>query len=576
MSCRPDGPLGVSARGYDLLPRYPVAGQVDRGWPALCERLPADSAVIAVDGPAMLDWPALVTGVTDGLHRVGVLADVVDIREFVVCWEEVLRRTASGRGLEDDPDFATLAAGSVRDLFDRLPATPRHPDRLVLVVGPGAALADHDVLWYADLPKRHAEAAVAAGCGQNLGQPSAAARPSKRRLFYVDWPMTDRHRDALAPRIDCWIDMQDSASPAWATGDDLRRTLRTLSERPFRTRPVFNATPWGGHWAQAELGFSPDAENTALGYELIAPESGLLIGTARAAIEVPLQLLISLHPTEILGSHVRDLFGPSFPIRFDYLDTAGGGNLSVHCHPVAKDMADVFGWPYPQHETYYVMVAGDDSVIYLGLRAGASLEEFHRCAHRADKYGVQFDIERFVQTFPAEQHRLFMVPAGTPHGSGAGNVVLEISATPYLYSLRFYDWLRRDSAGAQRQVHVEHAFRNLNRNRRGHAVGHDLVQQPRMTLRGDGWHEELLGSLPEMFFDVRRLAIARGAQARQHTGDRFHVLNLVDGDAVMIHWAGGSQHLSYAETIVIPARVGSYRVAATGRSPARIVQALVR
>jgi mannose-6-phosphate isomerase class I len=222
------------------------------------------------------------------------------------------------------------------------------------------------------------------------------------------------------------------------------------------------------------------------------------------------------------------------------------------------------------------MVGSKDSVIYLGLRSDASLEEFQRRAYQADECGVEFDIGRFVQTFPAEQHQLFMVPAGTPHGSGAGNVVLEISATPYLYSLRFYDWLRRDNDGAQRPVHVEHAFRNLNRNRHGGAVGHDLVQQPRVMRQGDCWHEELLGTLPEMFFEVRRLALARDAQACRQTGDRFHVLNLVDGDEVTICWSGGRHHLSYAETIVIPAQVGSYKVVASGRSPARIVQAAVR
>jgi mannose-6-phosphate isomerase class I len=283
-----------------------------------------------------------------------------------------------------------------------------------------------------------------------------------------------------------------------------------------------------------------------------------------------------MHPTRVLGSHVRGLFGTSFPIRFDYLDTVGGGNLSVHCHPGATDMAEVFGWPYPQHETYYVMAGGHDTVIYLGLRSDASLEEFHRCADQADKYGVEFDIGRFVQAFPAEPHQLYMVPAGTPHGNGAGNVVLEISATPYLYSLRFYDWLRRDQDGAQRPVHVEHAFRNLNPNRCGLAVCHDLVQKPRMTSSGDGWFEELLGNLPEMFFEVRRLALARGAQACRQTIDRFHVLNLVDGDQVTIDWPGGSHPLCYAETIVIPAEVGSYRVVASDRSPARIVQAVVR
>ena len=150
MNCLPDGQAGVSSRVYDLMPRYPLAGKVSRGWPALCAGLPAHSAVIAVDGPAMLDWQALVSGLTDALQRVGVALDVVDMRKFVVGWDEVLRRTASAQRLKNDPDFATLAAGSVRDLFDQLPVTSRQPDRLLMVVGPGAALTDHDVLWYAE------------------------------------------------------------------------------------------------------------------------------------------------------------------------------------------------------------------------------------------------------------------------------------------------------------------------------------------------------------------------------------------------------------------------------------------
>jgi hypothetical protein len=89
-------------------------------------------------------------------------------------------------------------------------------------------------------------------------------------------------------------------------------------------------------------------------------------------------------------------------------------------------------------------------------------------------------------------------------------------------------------------------------------------------------HRTLSGSLPDVFFEVRRLAIACGAQVPRQTGDRFHVLNVVDGDEVVIHWSDGSHRLSYAETIVIPPSVGSYSVAATTRSTARIVQAVVR
>jgi mannose-6-phosphate isomerase class I len=237
-------------------------------------------------------------------------------------------------------------------------------------------------------------------------------------------------------------------------------------------------------------------------------------------------------------------------------------------------MRDLFGWPYPQHESYYVMVSGDASAIYLGLRGDAAADDFLRCARAADQHGIPFEIGRFVQTFPARQHQLFLIPAGTPHASSAGNVVLEISATPYLYSLRFYDWLRTDQDGTRRPVHVEHAFRNLDHRRRGPAVADALVQRPRVLRTATGWREELIGALPEMFYAVRRLVLTGAGQVPQRTAGRFHVLSVVDGPGVVIHWSGGQHPLAYAETIVIPAVVGQYSVA--GPPGARLVQAAVR
>jgi mannose-6-phosphate isomerase class I len=432
------------------------------------------------------------------------------------------------------------------------------------------------VLWWADLPKRYAEAAVADGTGRNLFAPAGQA-PTTRRLFYVDWPLLDRHRDAQARRIDLWLDTQDIANPAWLTGLALRATCRALARRPHRTRPTFNTTPWGGQWGRRTLGHNAGAENSALGYELIAPESGVLIGDSPSvSVEVPFQLIVTLAPEDLLGAETHEKFGTSFPIRFDYLDTVDGGNLSVHCHPQQTYMREIFGWPYTQHETYYVMVANDQSEVFLGLREGASVADFRAAARRADREAVGFEIGRFIQTFPATPHQLFLIPAGTPHGSGRGNVVLEVSATPYLYSLRFYDWLRRDSANRQRQVHVEHAFRNLDEQRSGAAVAGQLIPRPERLAGGEGWHEELIGRLPEMFFEVRRLAVAPGAVARQDTEDRFHVLNVVEGQGVILVTGSGDEHrLGYAETIVVPAAVGRYTVQCLGERPARVVKANV-
>jgi mannose-6-phosphate isomerase class I len=561
---------------YDPSPHYPpVTGAVRLGWAAAAATLPADARVLAIDGPAVLDWDHVTKAVSAALAGRGPV-DVVDLREAGLAWDEVDRRTRSAT-LAADPDFESLAAGTLTDLLDpaKLPETPVGQG-IRLLVGPGAAAGAADVVWWADLPKRFAEAAVVAGTGRNLFAP-AGHTPTTRRLFYVDWPLLDRHRDACAGRVDLWLDTRDVENPAWLDGDALRATCATLARRPHRTRPTFNTTPWGGQWGRRTLGHNPDAENSALGYELIAPESGVLVGeSAQVCVEVPFQLVVALAPTDLLGADVHGRFGTSFPIRFDYLDNVDGGNLSVHCHPRSTYMRDVFGWPYTQHETYYVMVGSEQNRVFLGLQDGASVERFQDAARGADQDGVPFAIEEYVQTFPATPHQLFLIPAGTPHGSGRGNVVLEVSATPYLYSLRFYDWLRRDSADRQRPVHVEHAFRNLDPSRSGAAVAADLVPSPLVDAHGDGWREELIGRLPEMFFEVRRLEIEPGATAPQDTAGRFHVLNVVDGERVVLITDDGDEHpLGYAETIVVPAAVGRYTVQALGDRPARVVKANV-
>ncbi|MEU4237569.1 hypothetical protein [Actinoplanes sp. NPDC026619] len=571
--------LSSPALAYDPEPHYPpVGGVVGRGWRNAVDDLPTTLRTLAIDGPVELDWARVAAAVSTLLAPRGPV-EVVDLREAGRPWPEIQRLTRSA-ALGDDPDFETLAGGTLEALLDPalLPGGPPAGETIRVLLGPGAAAAPGwDTLWWADLPKRYAEAAVTGGHGRNLLAPAGEPATTKR-LFYIDWPLLDRHRDEHAPKADLWLDTQDAAEPAWLTGAALRATCAGLARRPHRTRPVFNSTTWGGQWARRKLGHNPEGPTTALGYELIAPESGVLVGDATTGrVEVPFQLIVALFPADTLGADVHRRFGTSFPIRFDYLDTVDGGNLSVHCHPQPEYMREVFGWPYTQHETYYVMVGGEQNQIFLGLRDDESIDRFHTAAHRADAEAVPFDMTDFVQTFPATEHQIFLIPGGTPHGSGDGNVVLEVSATPYLYSLRFYDWLRRDGAGQQRAVHVEHAFRNLDPARSGAAVGELLVPSPRPAGHGPGWQEEIIGSLPEMFFEVRRLRVEPGGTATQDTGGRFHVLTLVEGERVTLRTDAGDEHrLNYAETIAVPAAVGGYRVhCPAGGAPARLVKANV-
>lgn len=560
----------MSGVGYDLEPHYPVTGGVVAvGYPVLAEEIVASRPVVlAVDGPAALPWERFLERLRRELADAGTSVHEVDMRRSVAPWAEVEQRTDPI--LRDDPEFASLCHLDLDELLGELPTWSTTAE-VTVVFGPGAALVAHDRLWYADLPKRLAPATVADGAG-NLGQ-EPGQRGTERRLRFIDWPVQDAHKQELLGAVDRYLDLTVVDEPRSLDGEVLRRSLAQLATRPFRTRPVFMPGAWGGQWMREVLGVPTDAPNLAWSYELITPESGILLGD-EALAEVGFELLMAAAGEQVVGPDAASRFGRSFPIRFDYLDTMGGSNLSVHCHPRPTYMRDVFGWPYAQHESYYVMATRPGAEIFLGLRGDADVEEFRAAAAHAESSATHFDISEYVATFPSREHQLHLIPAGTPHASGEGNVVLEISATPYLYSLRYYDWLRRDLDGDLRPVHIDHAFANLDVRRRGNEVARRLIRRPLTVRTGSGLIERDLGRHPELFFAVHRLDF--DDRASDDTAGRFHVLNLVAGEEIVLETADGSSHrLAYGETIVVPASVGAYAMTRRGARPCKVVKAFV-
>ena len=557
---------------YELLPRYPVVGELNLGHDALAaDAARITPAVLAIDGPAAVDWKRFVADLTAALDRRGVRTRTVDTRTRMRPWSEIEHRTET-ETLRNDPVFAAEPAAALQELFASSPDATREDATLTIVFGPGAGLARSDALWYVDLPKRLALAAAERGHATNLGQPVGATGTARRTMF-VDWPIEDRHRRTVLPRLQRYVDLGAIEQPRSLTGDALRASIAALVGAPFRTRPTFLPQPWGGRWANDVLGVRDSEPNAGLGYELIAPESGVLLGE-RDTVEVALDLIVSEHADALLGTDVTRRFDRHFPIRFDYLDTVGGGDLSVHCHPRDGYMREIFGVPYAQDESYYVMFTRPGARIHLGLRDDADVDELRHAAERSQTEATPFAIDRFVNALPAQRHQLYLIPAGTAHGSGEGNVVLEISATPYVYSLRLYDWMRAGLDGTPRAVQLEHAFANLDARRRGDVVDRELVPPPREVRRGAGFVEYEIGRHPELFFVVHRLDVSDVAD--DVTNGRFHVLNLVEGDEVLIRTRSGREHrLSYAETIIVPAMVGAYAVIRTGRSFAKLVKAFV-
>lgn len=123
--------------------------------------------------------------------------------------------------------------------------------------------------------------------------------------------------------------------------------------------------------------------------------------------------------------------------HIDFLDTIHGQNLSLQVHPLKEYIKAHFNMDYTQDESYYILdTDGDNSCVYLGVKTNVDKEEMAKALYSAQKGEKPFEAEKYVNKIPVKKHDHVLIPAGTVHCSGAGTMVLEISATPYYLPLR--------------------------------------------------------------------------------------------------------------------------------------------
>jgi mannose-6-phosphate isomerase class I len=394
-------------------------------------------------------------------------------------------------------------------------------------------------------------------------------------MYFVDWPALNRHKARLLERLDVIVDAQRPADPAAMRGADLRAALGTMSRNYFRARPWFEPGPWGGQWIKGRVPALPQtAANYAWSFELITPENGLMFVSDGRLLEVSFDVLMYHDHRAVLGEAAAR-FGFEFPIRFDWLDTVQGGNLSLQVHPSPEYAAQHFGERFTQDETYYILDCLPEAEVYLGFQETINPADFRAALEASHRDSTPLEVDAFVQRHPARKHDLFLIPHGTVHCAGAGSLVLEISATPYIFTFKMYDWLRLDLDGKPRPLNIERAFENLNFSRRGPAVASELIAEPTLLDSGRDWRVLRLPTHPDHFYDIERLEFTGRFEA--HTGDACHILALVEGGSLMLETSAGlRQRFHLAETFVIPAAAGAYRLVNEGETEAKVIRSYVR
>ena len=343
----PLNPQPTAPGAYDIYPCFPLAGPSWTGYAALARQL-ADQPFVVIDGCNGVFWDELVTGLQQAWQAMGLRVSFQDVRQALkpaTQLEDLLSPFLGG----DDPLFGFRCSLELSDLFDSQQLQQMQPGQadIEVLYGPGAALAGWPgVLCFAELPKNEVQFRSRAGNWVNLGHESATdPRRAYKQLYFVDWVLLSQHKQRIWPQVEVWIDSQRPGQPVFARGDSVRQSLEQMAQQPFRVRPWFEPGVWGGQWIRQKIGqLAQDVPNYAWSFELIVPENGFLLHGEGGALELPFELLMYQQAAAVLGlAHAR--FGHYFPIRFDFLDTFAGGNLSLQCHPRPQYAAQQFGEP---------------------------------------------------------------------------------------------------------------------------------------------------------------------------------------------------------------------------------------
>jgi len=475
----------------------------------------------------------------------------------------------------NDPVFGFLSGLNLIEFFDsgRLENAKHGISKvssgLVLVIGCGATLITKgDILVYADLTRWEAQLRFRRNEASNLGAENhqLAAHLQYKRAFFVDWRVADRLKRPLINRWDFVLDTNTSV-PKLAEGEAVRRGLRHALTRPFRVVPFFDPAPWGGQWMKSACNLDPKAPNYGWCFDCVPEENSLRLGFGSVTLEIPAINLVFAHPQSLLGESVHARFGDEFPIRFDFLDTIGGGNLSFQVHPLTEYIQHHFGMHYTQDESYYMLAAEAGASVYLGLKEDVDATAMVRELMEAQKGLQAFPAEKYSNKWPAKAHDHFLIPAGTVHCSGAECMVLEISATPYIFTFKMWDWGRLGLNGKPRPIHLNHGIANIQWDRTTEWVKNNLINRFEELGSGDGWREERTGLHEREFIETRRHWFT--GETPHHTEGRVNVLNLIQGEEAIVESPDGAFEsfvVHYAETFIVPASVGAYTIRPTTKN----------
>ncbi len=442
---------------------------------------------------------------------------------------------------------------------------------VVLITGIGASILckEWDILIYADMARWEIQNRMKSHEINSIGLTNKKEEFSSlyKQGYFVDWRICDKQKKKTMTEWDYVLDTNNRSNPKMISGKTYLEGLSISNKQPFSVVPFFEPGPWGGQWMKEVCNLDRSKENYAWCFNCVPEENSLLFQFGDILFETPSINLVFYEPAQLLGEAVYSRFGDEFPIRFDFLDTMGGGNLSLQVHPLTEYIQEKFGLNYTQDESYYMMDVEKDVHVYVGTKENINPDELISDLKIAEKGEKAFDAEKYIQTWPVKKHDHVLIPAGTIHCSGKGSMVLEISATPYIFTFKLWDWGRLGMDSKPRPINIEHGEKVIDWSRTTSWTKNNLIDQVEIVGEGDGWMEERTGLHEREFIETRRHWFSK--IVKHHTNGGVNVICLVEGDQAIVESPDNNFEpfiVNYAETFIVPAKIGAYTISPYGNS----------
>ena len=571
----------------------------------LADRAAKEGVVVALDGYTTANWTVFVNLIARECCLLGLGFEAIDANAATLKSGKEIDAIIDPLLIWDTKIDPTLLYGKVykggyqglmdearTEAFKKAVPASRQAGKISVVYGYGSLIPElrelYDVKVFFDLTPMKSMLRIRRGEYSNLGKerPGIINR-TIRRCYYCDFECAVRNRHELwENNVPDWYvldnDPQNLQLMPFGTFSDI---CAQLVKYPFRAKPCYLEGVWGGSYMKKLRNLPDEMRNAAWVFDFIPMEVSVVVEAGDEKLDINYRSFVHKEGVNLMGEDCVKKFEGYFPIRFNWDDSYHStGNMSIQCHSGGEYNVKNYNEFGRQDESYYVVVTGHDAKTFIGFRDDADIPQFFRDIEAADTEHRPCDYMKYVSYEESKPGLQVMLPAGTIHSSGRNQVILEIgSLTIGSYTYKMYDYLRLDFDGKQRPIHTRLGEENVRQDRR-YSVIHDpespeyIVQKPRLAASGEGWEEYILGENPQVYFSLRRLEFEK--KCEQDTGGKlFHVLTLVDGDAVRVRSVRHPERyfdLQFMDIVCVPADMGRYVIENLGREPVMVHKTCLR